>query len=261
MKSYIKQDVRRAFLSKRTMLMYLFSIGLFFGGMFQYIQWLPSQSVSIMYTFLAGYNSGTLSYLAMLFPLIASIPYATSYIEDCTSGFNKYIYTRMNKVKYLHIRVIINALVGGVALSIGPILAMLFLLAMKLFTNASMLKVEEQMETITYFYSQGIESPILMMLIIIAIIFVCGATIATFTLGLSTILQNYYFTALSSFIILLISGTLFASINVKFSLVSIYDVNYFGMTFSQRFTYELILIGIGLVLIYTNGRRLEAKHD
>ena len=261
MKSYIKQEIRRAFLSKRTMLMYIFSMGLFFGGMYQYIAWLPSQSVSIMYTFLSGYNSGTLSYLALLFPLIASIPYATSYIEDCTSGFNKYIYTRMNKMKYLHIRVIINALVGGFALSIGPILAMLFLLAIKLFTNASMLKAEEQLETITYFYSQGIDSPLLMMLVIIAIIFVCGAAIATFTLGLSTILQNHYFTALSSFIVLIVSATLFTRYNAKFSLISIYDVDHFGMTFLERFIYELILIGIGLVLIYTNGRRLEAKHD
>lgn len=261
MKSYIKQEIRRAFLSKRTMLMYIFSIGLFFGGMFQYIAWLPSQGVSIMYTFLSGYNSGTLSYLALLFPLIASIPYATSYIEDCTSGFNKYIYTRMNKMKYLHIRVIINALVGGFALSIGPILAMLFLLVIKLFTSASMLKTVEQIETVTYFYSQGIDSPLLMMLVIIGIIFVCGAVIATFTLGLSTILQNHYFTALSSFIILLVSATLFTNFNVKFSLISIYDVDHFGMTFLERTIYELILIGIGLVLIYKNGSRLEGKHD
>lgn len=260
MKSYTKQEFRRAFLSKRTMLMYLFSIGLFFGGMYQYITWLPSQSVSIIYTFLSGYNSGTLSYLALLFPLIASIPYTTSYIEDCASGFNKYVYIRMNKMKYLHTRVVMNALVGGFTLAIGPILAMLFLLVIKLFTNARMLKTEEQIETVTYFYSQGIQSPLLMMLVIIAIIFICGAVIATFTLGLSTILQNNYFTSLSSFIFLLVSATLFTKFNAKLSLVSIYDVDHFGMTFLERSIYELILIGISLVLIYKNGHRLEEKH-
>lgn len=260
MKTYIQQEIRRAFLSKRTMLMYVFSIGLFFGAMYQYIAWLPSQGVSIMYTFLSGYNSGTLSYLALLFPLIASIPYATSYVEDCTSGFNKYIYTRMNKTKYLHIRVIINALVGGVALAIGPVLAMLFLLVIHFTTSATMLKTGEYLETVNYFYSQGINSPFLMMVVIIAVIFVCGAVIATFTLGLSTILKNHYFTALSSFIVLLVSATLLINFNVKLSLVSIYDVNHFGMSFLERTVYELILLGIGLVLIYKNGHRLEEKH-
>lgn len=261
MKSYIKQEFRRAFLSKRTILMYLFSIGLFFVGMYQYIQWLPSQSVSIIYTFLSGYNSGTLSYLALLFPLISSIPYATSYIEDCSSGFNKYIYTRMNKSKYLGIRIGMNALVGGFTLAIGPILAMLFLSVIKLFTNATMLKTEEQIETVEYFYSQGIHSPLIMMFIIIAIIFVCGAVIATFTLGLSTILKNKYYTVLSSFIILLVSATLLIQFNVKISLVSIYDVNHYGMTFLERFFYELIMVSIGLILIYKNGPKLEERNE
>ena len=99
-----------------------------------------------------------------------------------------------------------------------------------------------------------------MMLVIIAIIFACGAVIATFTLGLSTILQNNYFTALSSFIILLVSAILLTKFNAKLSLVSIYDVDHFGMTFLERFIYEIILTGIGLVLIYKNGRRLEEKH-
>lgn len=260
MKRYIKQEFRRAFLSKRTGVMYLFSIALFFGGMFQYIQWLPSESVSIIYTFLAGYNSSTLSYSALLFPLIASIPYTTSYIEDCVSGFNKSIYMRMNKRKYLHIRVIFNALVGGFTLAIGPVLALLFLLATKLVTNATMLKANEQMETVAYFYSQGITSPLLMMLIIIAIIFICGAVIATFTLGLSTILKNNYFTALSSFILLLVSAILFTKLSAKLSLVSIYDVNHFGMTFVERLMYELLLVVIGLFLIYINGRSLEEKY-
>lgn len=51
MQNYIKQEFRRAFFSKKTLIMYLVSIALFFIGMYQYIQWLPSQSVSIMYTF------------------------------------------------------------------------------------------------------------------------------------------------------------------------------------------------------------------
>lgn len=261
MKSYIKQEFRRAFISKKTLLMYIFSITLFFIGMYQYIQWLPSQSVSIMYTFLAGYNSGTLSYLALLFPLIASIPYTTSYLEDCTSGFNKYIYTRMNRFKYLSVRIGMNALVGGFTLAIGPILAMFFLLFIKSFTNATMLKTGEQNETVEYFYTQGIQSPIIMMIIIITIIFVCGAVIATFTLGISTILKNTYYTVLSSFILLLVSATILIKFNVKFSLVSIYDVDHFGMTFLERLIYEVILVVIGLALIYKNSSSVESKYE
>lgn len=260
MKNYVQQDLKRAFLSKRTVMMYLFSITLFFAGMFQYIQWLPSQSVSIIYTFLAGYNSSTFSYLALVFPIVASIPYATSYFEDCQSGFNKSIYTRMNRRKYLHIRTLTNALVGGFTLAIGPSLAIVFLVIMDVATNATMVESDEYLETFTYLSNQGITSPLLMMFVMVGVIFLSGAVIATFTLRLSTLLKNSYFTALSSFFLLLISATILTKFSAKFSLVSLYDVDHFGMTFVERFIYEIILVAIGLVLIYKNGRRLEAKY-
>lgn len=167
----------------------------------------------------------------------------------------------MNRLKYLSIRIGMNALVGGFTLAIGPILAMLFLLCVNAVTNATMIKIEEQNETVEFFYSQGIQSPLMMMLVIIAIIFICGAVIATFTLGISTVLKNTYFTVLSSFILLLVSATVLINFNVKFSLVSIYDVDHFGMTFLERFVYEIILVGIGLVLIYTNRSSVESKNE
>lgn len=258
MNKYIGEELRRAFLSKKTIGACLIALLLVFIGMFQYIRWIPSGDVSILYVFLSGYNSGTASFLAVLFPLIVSIPFATSYIEDCKSGFNKYIYLRINKNRYLFIRLLINGLVGGFVLCIAPIISMIFLLVIKLITNATMLK--EEIETVTYFNNLGVNSPISMMVIICGMLFCCGFIVATFALGLSTIVQNIYLTILVPFILLIVSAVVFSNISEKLNLIGLYDINHFGMTFTERFIYGGILLLIGVILFYRIGYRLEEKN-
>ncbi|TDU11121.1 membrane-spanning protein [Bacillus subtilis] len=61
-----------------------------------------------------------LSIIITVFPLLASVPYADSYIEEKKSGFLKNILLRQNKNKYLTTKFFINFLIGGMA-SITPL--------------------------------------------------------------------------------------------------------------------------------------------
>ncbi|BAB03894.1 BH0175 [Halalkalibacterium halodurans C-125] len=116
MTTYVKEELRRAFLSKITIGTAILSVVLVFSGMFEYLSWIPYGDISVLYIFLSGYNSGTASFLGVVFPIIACLPFAASYVEDCKSGLHKYIYLRMKKSHYMTVRLIVNGLVGGFVL-------------------------------------------------------------------------------------------------------------------------------------------------
>lgn len=257
MNTYIKEELKRAFLSKVTIGTVILSILLVFGGMFEYLGWIPYGGISVLYIFLSGYNSGTASFLGVVFPIIACLPFASSYVEDCKSGLKKYIYLRMEKKKYMTIRFFINGLVGGTVLFIGPFIAFLFLLVIKLFTGIPMVK--EQMETFTYFEGMGIHSPIVVIIIILGTLFFCGFILATVALGVSTIIQNIYLTVLAPFILYIISATVLMNINPNLNLLGLYNVDHYGMSFTQRFVYGMILCVIGVVLFFVGGHKNEEK--
>lgn len=249
---YFKEELKRAFLSKITIGTAILSVILVFIGMLEYLMWLPYGNISLLYIFLSGYNSGTACFLSLLFPIISCLPFSISYLEDIKSGFNKYIYLRTNVKQYKTIRFIVNGIVGGTVLFIGPFVAFLFLLAAKVFTGIPM--VLEDMETYSYFQSIGIHSPVVMIIIILISLFCCGFIIASFALGLSTLIQNVYITILAPFIYFIISATILLDIAPYLNLLSLYDVDYYGASITQRVLFGFILFLIGTVLFFVGGK-------
>ncbi|MGE7625465.1 hypothetical protein ACQKMD_21445 [Viridibacillus sp. NPDC096237] len=258
MNTYIKEEFRRAFFSKATLLSVILSIILMFWGMFESLKWIASGDVSILYAFLQGYNSGTSNFLIIAFPILACIPFATSYKTDSLSGFNRYVYIRKNKINYMIIKLCVNSLVGGFVVFIGPFIAIIYLLINKMIFGSPMIK--EQLETISYFKSVGVNSPILMLLIILGILFLCGLIFSTFGLGVSAIMNNKYVAILVPFIYFIISATVLSKFNTYLNIVAFYDVDY-GMTFGQRMFYGGILIILSIIVFFIGGsKKFEEKN-
>lgn len=256
MGSYFVQELKRAFLSKKTFITCIISIALFFYGMASFIPHIATKELSILYVFLNGYNSGTGSFLILMFPLVAAIPYATSYIEDKRNGVNKYITMRMKRNYYLQIRLIVNGLVGGFALFIAPFTAMIFLLLMRLTTGAE--TIRGGAETLIVFQRLGVHSVEMMMLTVCLLLFCCGFTIATLTLGLSTIIKNVYLTVLAPFLLLLFSGIILATFSPKLNLMALYDIHNYFMPMSERIIYYVIVLIIGISLYFIRATRVDA---
>lgn len=257
MNTYLTEELKRAFLSKVTIGTAIFSIALVFGGMLEYLSWIPHGGISVLYIFLAGYNSGTASFLGVVFPIIACLPFAASYVEDRKSGFNHYIYLRIRKYRYKAVRFFVNGLVGGTVLSIGPFVAFLFLLIAKLFTGIPMIK--EQIDTYSYFVSIGIHSPIVIIIIILITLFFCGFTLATIALGISTLINNIYLTILAPFVFYIFTATVLMNIHTNLNLLGLYDVDHFGMSFTHRFVYGIILCMAGFILFFVGSYKNEEK--
>ena len=259
MGSYFVQELKRAFLSKKTIIACVLSISLFFFGMAEYILHIATKEVSILYVFLQGYNSGTGSFLAVLFPIVAAIPYATSYIDDKRIGINKYITMRIKRRNYLQIRFIVNGLVGGFALFIAPFTAMIFLLLMLYTTGAE--TIGSAGETLVAFTSLGITSVEMMMLTVCLLLFCCGFTIATLALGLSTIIKNVYLTVLTPFLFLLFSGIILINFSPKLYLMALYDIHNYFMPMSDRILYYAIVLFVGTSLYFIQSTRVSAYDE
>jgi hypothetical protein len=257
---YIRQELRRAFLSKATFITIFSSTILVFIGMLGTLKWITGGGISIMYTFLLGYNSGTASFLTILFPIVACIPFASSYRTDIQTGFHNYLQLRMNKRQYMIIRLSVNGLAGGVAAAIGPIISFLFLMLVRLIFDVPMLRVEERLEPVMFFHSIGVSSPLVMILIIIGIIFCCGTIFATLGLGISTIIQNKYISIFVPFIYLIISATVLAKIHPTLNAMALYDVDLMKGAIGQTFLYGTVLGLAGITIFFIGGiARFEEK--
>ena len=187
-----------------------------------------------------GYSGGTASILAMLFPILVSIPYTSSYIIDMKSGYLKYILTRTKITNYIIIRIIINGLVGGFVLFISLSIAFIMFVLLK-GTNSSEI------------YSQTIifkdvlnTNPYLYVLLILLNSFVCGFVFATFGLGFSTLLKNTYLTILFPFLFYILSGTLLVRFNPLFHAAVTYVLDYGGSSITTVIVYDLIMLLIGI---------------
>ncbi|TSB45877.1 hypothetical protein [Alkalicoccobacillus porphyridii] len=257
MNTYVKEELKRAFISKVAFGTMILSIALVFVGMFEYLSWISYGGISVLYIFLSGYNTGTANFLVIVFPILATLPFASSYVEDCKSGLIKYTYLRMQKRTYMYIRLVVNGIIGGTVLFIGPFVAFVFLMIAKTFTGMPMVK--EHMETVAYFESIGVHSPLLMIIIILMTLFCCGFIIATIALGISTFIQNSYLTILIPFILYILSGTVLKSIYTNLNLLALYDVDYFGMSFTERILYGMILCIIGISCFFIGGFKNEEK--
>lgn len=74
--------------------------------------------IGSLYLFAQSYSSGFYSIFLFLAPLICSIPYALSYIEDYENGEYKRNIDTIGNLKYFVIKFCVNGIVGGLSLAL-----------------------------------------------------------------------------------------------------------------------------------------------
>ncbi|WP_315074787.1 hypothetical protein [uncultured Clostridium sp.] len=141
-----------------------------------------SQALNKYDVWLAGF-----SWYIFIMPIISALPHATTYIEDIENNMITNINSRINHWKYVCTKIIINAISGGVAVTI-PIIMSLIITSL-LFTTEiqyfSMYKAfggifNDLFKNRIYTY----------MLIHLGIEFLFGCSYATIALAVSTKIKN-----------------------------------------------------------------------
>ena len=90
------------------------------------------------------------------------------------------------------------------------------------------------METLDYFYSIGVYSPIIMILIIFITLFFCGFIFSNIALAISILTQNIYLTILLPFILHITSTLLLQSTYPHLTGQALFNVDHFGISLRRK---------------------------
>lgn len=245
---YIKSEFKRAFISRNNLIANLIVIFSLLVAYYDDSKILPPQ-IDAIDLFIRCRTSTPLSFLPLLAPLVACIPFANSYVLDKESGLLKYIYIKIKPKQFLLIRLIVNALVSGLVFVIAQSIMLIFLVIIYGVNS------NPTCEVVGAFSSFYYSSKITYALIIIATSFIFGMVFSTLSLGISTLVNNKYLILLLPFIYVIITGTIFETIGLN-NIINLNAVMLFHIGYEKYVTginvlvYDGVLFLIGIILLY-----------
>lgn len=253
MKSYIETEFKRAFFSLSTLISILLVFIALFIAYYNDLKF-PPRYVSGIDLFFRARNCLATSYLPLVSPIIACLPFANSYILDKEAGIQNYIYMKVKHKKYLSARLFVNALAGGLVLMIPQLIFGIYLILVKGVNN---LYFESMDGAFSNVYNT---SKIEYFIILIIISFIFGAVYSTFALGISTIANNKYLTIIIPFVYVIITGTIFelTGLNsiVNLNVIALFDISdYAYYTSLNLILYDIALFLIGAILLFYGDAR------
>lgn len=188
-------------------------------------------------------------------PILSSLPYSLSFLEDTEYGVIKYIDVRINHKKYMATKMLVNSIAGGVAVALPTIIMTLFI---SIFFKGS----------INDFYGKGMYGGVfaslltysfyLYVLLHILVEFLFGFAYASIAMATSAFIKNKIAVMLSSFLFWIGGSFLFTILNIKrFSTESINQFYINESVSAQDIFIELIFIAVvsAALFIFKTGKR------
>lgn len=213
------------------------------GGFFNF--WLPS------------YMNGSTLYYYYFLGIIVALPYGVSYYRDKKSGVIKNICNRIEKSKYLIAKYIATFLAGGIAASLPLIFDFMLV---KLIIPVDNFDINGTvLNAITEWGAFTIDNPYLAVVLILLAWFFWGGALATVSLMVSSISDNFFTIQLTPFFLMMILFYLPSFLPVE-------DNIYFPFYFLTMFGGSNPLLGMGeavllMVITFSAFIGLESKRD
>ena len=133
------------------------------------------------------------SYYFQLIPLIAAFPFADSFVIDKKQGFLFQVLSRATYGSYARIKTVVNALTGGIA-AVFPLMILYFLTSV--FTKAPLnhpeIDAASLRPTSPFLYDLYSTQPDLFILLLLMVVFIFGASLATLGLSVSCAINNRF---------------------------------------------------------------------
>lgn len=200
--------------------------------------------INAVYLYKYAYSDGTISLFVFAAPIIACIPFATSYIEERESNFLKYIYIKITPLKYAIIKVIINSFLGGVVLLFGLGSFLILCIVLKGVDSTGMITLNNSISNI---YSG---SPLAYILIELLQTFVFGAVFATICLAISTFTNNKYLAVVFTFFLYMVIGVITSNNFPYLNIQILYDLSlYPEIGVFYRYIYALCIFIVSIITI------------
>ena len=180
--------------------------------------------------------------------LISCLPYAATYIIDKKSGYLKNILMRSKKDNYFFSKTLLNALSGGLIVSLSSIITLTNEIPSIL---SSSLYINEPAIFINYLF----ENTIIYIFFVFSLMFFIGATFSTFALTIGMFTKNIILSILIPQIYMLVGGSICSTLGLN--KINPWNVMYFNFE-QTEFKFGLLNISIimivSLILIYIKSR-------
>lgn len=247
MVNYLKTEFKRAIFSPNaliSLIITLFILTFSFYKMFLNVKGFNLYNLKNIFDSIDIFISIRNDLLSFLAPLLASLIFSDSYLLDNESGFLKYIYSKISQKKYILIKLITNALISGLIISIALSITFIFLFFLLGIKETGANNVTNDFEFIYH------KSRFLYVIFLIGVSFIFNVIFSTLSLGISTLVKNRYLAILSSFFYYIISGTLLSALGFyKLNATILFTLNPVSSSV-EIILYQCILFFIGVILFY-----------
>ncbi len=243
----LKHNIKRAIMNKNMLISLLATFLCLLIGGYEPV-FLYGKNVDFTYTFYYALSCGTISILPLAFPIISSLPYASSYSTEYNTGFFKYYLLKTQKKYYIISKIISCGISGGFAVAFPTLLFLLLCIALK----GPEITGEFQ-DYIAHGLDFYLNAPFYYCLASVLNLFICGALFALIGLAVSVIIKNTYLVNILPFCFYIFMAMFFANININLNPVILFDINsYAESKFIYVIVYKLILL-LSSIAVFTIG--------
>lgn len=247
---YFLSEFKRSVISSKTLLAIILTFICMLIGGSEYI-FTNIFDVGAIYIYKYAYSDGTISLIVFLAPIIACIPFATSYITERESNFTQYIYTKLQPGKYIAIKIFLNAFLGGFVLLCGAGLFLIFIILLKGFNINDLITLNNSISNIFEI------SPLIYILIELLQLFIFGVVLSTLCLVISEFVRNKYLSVVCTFFIYMIIGVTSSGYCHYLNIQMLYDLSIYpeiGILYRLLYATLLLVVSIGIFFVRVNSK-------
>lgn len=200
---------------------------------------------SYLYYIKTVHSFGTFDLFA---PAIAAIPCGAAFYNDFKTGYCKFIFTRTGRMKYLISKTITCAITGGLAVFVPNLLLDVFLW---IFAKPHSIGMPSFFNLSIFSNIEFVEDGIIVMITLLAISFIFGASWALVGLAFSTFILNRFAACVAPFMLYFSVSLILGQTEetLRFSPLNMLFPNYNGIpSIGFCFVYQLILMIIAALL-------------
>ncbi|EPY2275082.1 hypothetical protein ACXAUS_004012 [Clostridium sporogenes] len=220
MKSIFILELKRAIINLRFVLAIVIGIYLCYYGLTDYYQFavhdFHDNVVNAYKAWFTALGFGDRSFFIYAVPIICTLPFSYSYIEDKNSGYLRSILYRVEYKKYFRSKLLVNSIVGGLTLFI-PVVFIFIVCAIKYSVGLHIIPGTSELEG---FYPEGIfasnyaAQPFIYIVYSCINVFIAGFVYSLFGMA-SSILTNKKISALLIPLILYMGINMFTNFTLE----------------------------------------------
>lgn len=195
-----------------------------------------------------------------LFPILAVMPYAVTYLSDIKDGMIKNFYTRTGKLNYLAAKYLAVFVTGGFAVTFPLIINFLITIAVlpSIVFPIGVFTVNANGMWSDIFYTH----PYIYTMMMLLLMYVCGGLLATMALIMSNLVNNRFVVILAPFIIceftnamIRLSHTLWVK---KMAPAYLFDISQkMSKDIKSYICYIVLMAVFGIIGYFIGGMRRE----